>query len=128
MKTFLLITTLSLCFCAKKSIAQNNSVYDSLKTLNLNHYASLPVDSFLRAIPQSYDYIKITGNVDNFKVRGLLIYYPNNLNIWIKPSQYMYMNPVDPNRIWNLTLFKKEKAHLIEVMDPELPPFLGYEQ
>ena len=119
MKKYLLIVTLLLCFFAKKSLAQTNRVHDSIKALNLDHYATLPVDSFLHKIPQSYDYIKIIGNLKNDRALGLCIYYPNNLNIWIQPLHYVFMNQVDPNRIWNLSLFKKETAHHILVIAAE---------
>ena len=119
MKKYLLIVTLLLCFFAKKSLAQTDPVYDSIKKLNLDHYATLPVDSILHAIPQSYNSIKIIGALKNYKARGLNIYYPNNLNVWIRPLHYVYMNPIDSNGVWNLSLFKKETAHYILVIAAE---------
>jgi hypothetical protein len=104
----------------------SNSAYDSIKLLNLDYYAAKPVDSLLHVIPQSYDYIGIIGTTRN-NARSLCIYYPNNLNILITPKKYKFMTRNDPNRIWNLTLFKKETAYLIEVIhpDPLYPSLLG---
>ena len=126
MKKYLLIVTLLLYFSAKKSLAQTNRVYDSIKALNLDYYASLPLDSFLHVIPQSYTSLKIIGTTRN-NACGLSIYYSNYLHIWITPRRYQYMTKFDSNRVWNLTLFKKETAHYIGVNDPNEPPFFGQE-
>jgi len=124
MKKFFLITTIVLFFSVKQSLAQTNPIYDSIKVLNLNHYASLPVDSFLHVIPQSYDYIKIIGTTRN-NALGLCIYYPNNLNIWIQPLRYIYMTRLDHNRVWDMVKFKKETAHYISITHPDCNPIFG---
>ena len=105
MKKYLLIVTLLLCFFAKKSLAQTDPAYDSIKVLNLDYYASKPVDSLLHAIPQSYNYIRIIGSTRSARAIGLCIHYQSGMDIWIQPHHYIYMNQVDTNRIWNLTLF-----------------------
>lgn len=111
MKKFTLIITSLVLLNSTKA----QTLYNSLSALNLNHYASLPVDSFLHAIPQSYNFMKIFGSLKTDRARGLIIYYPDNTNIWIKPKTYNYMQMYDANRIWNLDLFKKETASFIIV-------------
>jgi hypothetical protein len=126
LKKAIAIITLLFTFLKFDVLAQNNPVYDSIKILNLDYYAAKPVDSLLQVVPQSYDYIGIIGTTRN-NARSLCIYYPNNLNILITPKRYKFMTRNDPNRIWNLTLFKKETAYLIEVIhpDPLYPSLLG---
>ena len=100
-------------------MAQTDPIYDSIKVLNLDSFATKPVDSFLRSIPQSYDDIGLYGILKNNKVGGLGIHYPNGTQILIRPLRYLYMNPIDPNNVWDINLFKKETAHRILVMAPE---------
>lgn len=99
----------------KKVTAQTDSIYQKVASLNLDYYAMLPVDSLLRAIPKSYTSIDLIGYTRNHRIHGLSIYYPNGTWIWITPRNYIYMNPIDPNRIWNINQFKLEKAHYILV-------------
>ena len=119
MKKYLLIAIIIFSSLSKRASAQTDPIYDSISLLNLDHYATLPVDSFLHAIPQSYNSIKIMPCNNHNKACGLSIYYPNNLNILIKPIHYLFMPQIDPNHIWNLTLFKKETAHYILVIAPQ---------
>jgi hypothetical protein len=120
-----LIASLNFLSYGKSNAQANDPIYDSIKLLNLDYYASKPVDSFLQAIPQSYDYIKILGYLKNSKAKGLCIYYPNNLRIWIQPKKFRFMIQNDPSRVWNLTMFKKEVASYIDIIHPDLPSLLG---
>ncbi|MBS1509941.1 MAG: hypothetical protein JST86_03820 [Bacteroidetes bacterium] len=108
MKKYLIIT-IAILLISKLILAQTNQVYDSINALNPDHDVTLPVDSFLNAIPSSYTSMKTTGTSKGDKARGLSIYSANGVSIWVQPLNYVYMNRVDPNSIWNLTLFKKEK-------------------
>jgi hypothetical protein len=71
--------------CSTK--AQGSScVYDSIKILKLDYYATQPIDSFLKVIPQSYSDITIIGSTRSNRAIGLSLYYPSGLSIWIRPK------------------------------------------
>ncbi|MEI9959129.1 MAG: hypothetical protein WDM90_23085 [Ferruginibacter sp.] len=70
MKKILFLISLIFFINTSRSFAQIDPVYTSIAQLNLDHYAGLPVDSFLHKIPQSYDYIKLYGVLKNNKVGG----------------------------------------------------------
>jgi len=125
MKELLFIISFIFCINISKSFAQVDPVYLSIAQLNLNHYAGLPVDSFLNKIPQSYDYIQLYGVLKDNKVGGLRIGYPGGIIISIRPIHYSFMNPIDSNGVWNLGLFKKETANFIIVGHPEHPTLTG---
>jgi hypothetical protein len=108
-----------------KSFAQTDPAYDSIASLNLDYYASKPVDSLLQVIPQSYNYIHLFGNLKNDKIRGLSLRYSSGMTMTIIPLNYVYMNPNDSNRIWNLELFKKETAYYISVIHPDFNSLWG---
>lgn len=114
------IIIIIICVQANKLHAQM-SAYDSIKVLNLDHYAILPIDSLLQVIPKSYVSIDIIGSLKNNNANGLSIYYLGEMNIWIRPKAYNYMTRSDPNRTWNLLLMKKETASRILVIHPDLP-------
>lgn len=115
-----------LTFTSLQSKSQTpDSAYEVIKLLNLDTFATKPVDSFLNAIPQTYSDIKIIGSTRSDKAIGLSIYYPSGLSVWIKPKNFSFMNRVDPNRQWNLTLFKKETSYLITVTHPDFPSLFG---
>lgn len=126
-KTILSISIIGIvCIFTNKVFAQTDPAYDSIASLNLNIYASLPVDSLLHHIPQSYNYIALYGNLKNDRIRGLGIRYPSGMTIDIVPKTYNFMNPIDPTRNWNLELFKKEIAYDIAVGHPDHAPRFGY--
>jgi hypothetical protein len=56
-----------------------------------------------------YSSMMLYGHSKNFRVRCMGIYYPDNSCVIIYVLKYQHMNPVDPNRIWNIELYKKEK-------------------
>lgn len=125
MKKHILLIIFISCFGVVKSHAQTDPAYDSIATLNLDHYASLPVDSFLNRIPSSYNYIKIMGYTKGDRAHGLGIRYPTGMSILIYPKAFVYMNPIDSNHVWNLTLFKKETASYITVIHPDFNALTG---
>ncbi|MBS1509940.1 MAG: hypothetical protein JST86_03815 [Bacteroidetes bacterium] len=129
MRTYQLIALMLISFFSStKSIGQTNDpVYDSVAQLNLNQLAGKPVDSLLHVIPQSYTDIGIWGVIAKNKARGLSIRYASGMTITVIPKVFIFMNPIDSNRIWNLTLFKKETAHYITVMHPDKPTLTGGE-
>jgi len=125
MKAVLFSIFLIFCINISKSFSQSDPAYDSIAQLNLDHYAGLPVDSFLHKIPQSYSGIDLYGVLKNNKVGGLWIEYASGMNIIIKPMHYRFMNPIDPKNVWNLELFKKETAYYITVVHPDYPSLSG---
>lgn len=125
MKKTLITYAFIFCISLGKLFAQPDPAYIAIAQLNLNHYASLPVDSFLHVIPQSYNYIQLYGVLNNDKVGGLGIRYPSGMTIQIKPMTYNFMNPIDSNGVWNLVLFKRETAYYIVVGHPDFPTISG---
>ena len=126
MKKKISFILISVSISISKLFAQTaDPAYNAIAALNLNYYASLPVDSFLHKIPQSYNSIDLYGVLKNNKVGGLWIEYPSGMNIIIKPMRYHFMNPIDPNNVWDLTLFKKETAYYIIVVHPNFPSLSG---
>lgn len=125
MNKFLIIMAIFFCAAVNKLAAQTDLAYDSIAALNLNTYASKPVDSFLQKIPQSYTYIKIIGYTKGARAHGLTITYPSGMSIWIVPKAYVYMNPIDSNLVWDFNLFKKETASYITVTHPDFNTLTG---
>lgn len=126
MKMYVLVIVAVLSVSTSKLLGQSSDpVYDSLATLNLNTYASKPVDSLFHVIPQSYNYVKLYGVLKNHEVAGLAICYPNGLGILIKPKAYSHMNPIDSNGVWDINLFKKEIASYITVIFPGYKALTG---
>jgi len=125
MKKIYLSIIVLLFVSAEKSFAQADPAYDSLVALNLDYYAGKPVDSLLQVIPKSYNAMRIWGVLTKNKARGLNIRYPTGMMITIIPKKFLYMNPMDPNRVWDLSLFKKETAFYISVMHPEFNGLSG---
>ena len=126
MKKILSILFLILLFNTQEIFAQNDPAYDSIAALNLDYYASRPVDSLLQMLPQSYKSINLIGSTKSNKIKGLSIFYSSGMEVWIAPRNYIHMAATDPNRIWDLTLFKKEIASYISVMHPEFNSRWGH--
>jgi hypothetical protein len=125
MKKVLFAVILILYINVSKSFAQADPAYVSIAQLNLNHYAGLPVDSFLNKISPSNDFFHLYGVYKNNKVGGLMIGYASGMTITIRPIHYNFMNPIDPNNVWNFELFKKETAYYISVVHPNYPSLSG---
>lgn len=93
-----------------------DSNYTELNNLNFEYYLNKPIDSLLIAIPPFVSsQLKVFGYADNFKARCLAVIYPNQLVLKIRTKKFQFMNPIDPNQIWDVSLFKKETAWFIEL-------------
>jgi len=128
MEKIIIVLVIYLSGFLSKSFAQTNAdpVYDSVKNLNLDHYATLPVDSLLQIIPKSYDFMQLVGTLKpSGRVRGLVIHYPGSMTIMIEPKLYNYMNPFDTNNVWDINLFKKEIAYYILIIHPDYDGIVG---
>jgi len=125
MKKYIVFIVLMSSLSESKLYAQTDPAYDSIVALNLNHYAGLPVDSFLNRIPVSYNYLKIMGYTKGDRAHGLGIEYPTGMIILIYPKNFSHMNPIDPAHVWNLALFKKEIATYITVIHPSFKALTG---
>lgn len=86
----------------------DNPTFNAIYNMDFFYYENKPVDSFLTALPQNYLSLKFIGQVKNNRVRYLSVTYPNHVKVYIQVKNYVYMNPVDPNREWDISLFRRE--------------------
>ena len=102
------------CYSAK---VNHKPVYDSvylqLAALDFDYYLQKPIDSFLTHIPSGYIEMKIVSKGKRAHAGFLIIRYPNDLDLFIYVRGYHYMNPEDPNHVWDITLFRKENLHKV---------------
>ena len=102
---------------ANKINAQSSDpIYDSICRLNFRDYMNRPVGEFIAALPTGYTEMRIYGQLKYpNRPRVLKIMYPDLTTIHIKVKRYLFMEIEDPNRVWNLDLFKRESLFYIIV-------------
>jgi len=114
-KNFFLLTVLIL-LTIRHTNAQVDSNYYYLNNLDFNYYLNKPIDSLLSAVPLFVSsQLKIYGELTTNKARVLELTYPNQVRLYVYTKNFQFMNPVDPSRIWDVTLFRKENAFYIEL-------------
>ena len=108
---------LMLFFVANKINAQSSDpIYDSICRLDFRDYMNRPVGEFIAALPTGYSEIKIYGQLKYpNRARVLEIMYPDRTEVNIKVKRYNFMEIEDPNRVWNLDLFKRENMFYVIV-------------
>ncbi len=100
-----------------KAISQTNaSVYDTICKIDFSYYMNKPVDSFLRILPTGYYPLQLFGHLKNNRIYFLGFDYPDGTEVIIKVKKYRFMNPTDPNRIWDIDMYKKEDVFFINVI------------
>ena len=102
---------------ANKINAQSSDpIYDSICRLNFRDYMNRPVGEFIAALPTGYSEIKIYGQLKYpNRARVLEIMYPDRTEVLISVKRYNFMEIEDPNRVWNLDLFKRESMFYVIV-------------
>jgi hypothetical protein len=91
----------------------NDPILNQIINLDKASFVGKPLDSIIMVLPQGYTGMKIFG------IRGtarmLNIRYPDNVWIELHVRSFSFMNPDDPNRIWNTILMRKENLHSVRV-------------
>lgn len=97
----------------------SDSTYNAINSVNFTQYINKPIDSILSVLPINYLEIKLYGHLTSNKVRYLAIEYAGGTQIYLFVKYFSHMNPVDPNRIWDLNLFKLENLSQIIMFHPD---------
>jgi hypothetical protein len=110
MKKYLLILSfLVSILCDKASGQTADSTLNQLLSINEADFINKPLDSIIAILPTGYTRIKIYGIRNT--ARMLSVRYPNKVWIELHVRQFNYMNPVDANNIWDITLMRKENLY-----------------
>ncbi len=97
-----------------------DTIRQYLMILNIDNLVDKPVDSVISNLPQNFvsreftHAIKIAHRV-KYHVLSLVYEYRNGDRVEIFVKKYRYMNPVDPNKIWDLNKYKKETTYVIQI-------------
>ena len=115
-KISFLILLVLLVFSIKMYSQTTDPIYDSICRLNFRDYMNRPVGEFIAALPTGYSEIKIYGQLKYpNRARVLEIMYPDRTEVLISVKRYNFMEIEDPNRVWNLDLFKRESMFYVIV-------------
>lgn len=110
MKKFLIIAIITFLL-GKSASSQTDPNFIAINNLDFEYYLNKPVDSFLAAIPPfQQSQTKIYGRLTTDTAMNLVITYPNEVELIVRPKRFQFMNPYDPNRVWDFNLFRKETA------------------
>ena len=86
-----------------------------LANLNLNNFKNKPVDSFIAVIPGNYIRMRIASPGNPKYAEVLSVLYADKVYAWIYVYDFQFMNPRSETSRWDISLFKKEKIHHIEI-------------
>lgn len=115
MKKYLLITLILLFSFTQKTLAQTtDSLVNKILAIDESQYVNKPLDSIIAVLPPGYIRLKIYSLGHN-TARCLNVLYPNRVWVDLHVREYTNMNPVDPNRVWNITLMRREKLYKMVV-------------
>jgi hypothetical protein len=114
MKKKLLILILATSLNASHSYSQDTTL-TYLSGLNLLPHNNKPIDSFLLELPINYLSMKIMSKDNPKYARILAVTYSDKVTVYIYAHNFRHMNPRSETFTWNMTLFKKEDIHHIEV-------------
>jgi hypothetical protein len=97
-----------------------DTVREILNGLNIDDYVDKPADSIIAHLPTNYTrrfftYVIPISNRVKYYVRSLVFKYRNGDKVEIIVNTHNYVNPIDPNKNWDLTLYKKENVHVISI-------------
>ena len=110
MKKYLLILSFIACVLSDKASGQTaDTTLNQLLSINEADFINKPLDSIIAILPTGYTRIKIYGIRNT--ARMLSVRYPNKVWIELEVRQFAYMNPVDTNRVWDITLMRKENLY-----------------
>jgi hypothetical protein len=93
----------------------NIAILDSILSINLSDYIGKPVDSLLSHLPKSAHVMRIKPADNPNLANRIIITYQNWYWVQIVVDNFSFMNQYDPQRLWDITLFKKETISWIFV-------------
>jgi hypothetical protein len=101
---------ISFFFAIVESEAQpTDSRLNVLLAIDESQFINKPLDSIIALLPPGYTRIKIYSGGHQYTARCLNISYPNKVGIDLHVREFTNMNPLDTNRVWNISLMRKEK-------------------
>lgn len=107
---FLLIITVA--FISKQSSSQTtDSTVNALLAIDESQFINKPLDSIIAVLPSGYIQIRIFSGGHLYTARKIGVLYPNRVWIDLHVREFTNMNPVDTNRIWDITLMRREKLY-----------------
>lgn len=98
-----------------------NPVFTQLSQINLANYVEKPVDSILSLLPPGYT-SGFVGYITSNKVKYFFAKYSDGTKLVIYVKDYQFMNPIDPNRVWNIDQFKHEAVWYVRLWHYNYPP------
>lgn len=98
-------------FSSKLHCQSTDSRVNALMAINESHYIGKPLDSIIAVLPAGYIEMKIIASTHRYTARKIRVKYANEVWIELHVREFTHMNPRDENRIWNITLMRKEKLY-----------------
>lgn len=114
MKKLIIFCTLIFSLASTKAISQTtDELVNQIIAADNSSYIGKPLDSLINALPPGITQMKIIADGrSKATARKLRIYYPNKIWIDLFVKEFTYMDPVDPNRVWDISLMRKEKLFI----------------
>lgn len=110
MKTIINIILILLLLNFKQVNGQtSDSTVNALLAIDETQFINKPLDSIIAVLPPGYIRIQIFSGGHLYTARKLNILYPDRVWIDLHVREFTNMNPVDTNRIWDVTLMRREK-------------------
>lgn len=108
-----LIIALVVLFSNRGFSQSTDPILNDLVNINKTLFINRPLDSIMSVLPSGYIEMKVVGIRKT--ARNLRIMYPNRIWIDLHVRQFTHMNPVDPNRIWNVSQMRQETLYSVSV-------------
>ncbi len=90
-----------------------DSIANKLIAIDETAFIGKPLDSLIKAMPPDPISMKVYGFRNT--ARFLAIKYPNRIWVELHVREFHFMEPYDPNWIWNVNLMRKEKLYSIRI-------------
>jgi hypothetical protein len=91
-----------------------DTFYNAINAIDFDCYVEHQnVGAFINALPHGYNTLELVGNLTNNRVSFLSVIYPGGSQLLIRVKKYLFMNPIDSKRVWDLDQFKKERIHYL---------------
>jgi len=114
-KASILLFLLASIALTKKVTAQTDPNLQAILLVNDSLFTNKPLDSIISILPTGYISMKIRSGGHYHTAKFLRILYSNKVWIELYVEDFNFMNPVDSNRNWNLTLMRKENLDRVSV-------------
>lgn len=89
----------------------SDSVVNNLLAIDEVQFINQPLDSIIAVLPSGYTSMRIVAPTHRYTARLVRVMYPNNVWIDLHVRDFVYMNPVDTNRIWDIMLMRRDKLY-----------------